>query len=370
MTKKIWIPILSVLIVALLAGVWVSSEAMAQSNSPDGGGRLKRLLAARRGIGQVTSIGEDQFTVEKRTGESYTFLVNDETRFFDKDRNELEFDDLAIDRWVIVAGPENEAGERVARLVVLLPEDFDPSNLAGALGRIVTIDQAAQQFSLETRQGEEKTFDVNAETRYIGGVDELSDLQVEMPVLVKALEQDDGSLLAQVVGTRRDIKRFAGEITAIDEIAQNLTLKLHQGGREMTFSVDENTRFRGKDGELTGLGDLKVGMVAIVTVPEANAGETLVARLVAAADRDELPKFDKRVGGRVTSVDQNAFTIKARDGETYTFQVTGSTTFRSRGDQIQGLEDLDEGMGVIVGAKELGNSRYQAETVIVLAGLR
>ena len=370
MTKKLLIPIVSVLIVALLAGVWVSSEAMAQSNNPDGDGRLKRLLAARRGLGQVSSIGEDQFTVDKRNGETLTFLVNEETRFFDKDRTQLEFDDLTIGRWVIVAGPENETGEHVARLVVLLPEDFDPSNLAGSLGRIIAVDQAAKQFSLETRQGEEKTFDVNEETRYIGGADELSDLQVEMPVLVKALEQTDGSLLAQVVGTRRDMRRHVGEITAIDETAQNLTLKLRQGEREMTFSVDENTRFRGKEGELTSLGDLKVGMVAIVTVQEASADETPVARLVAAGYRDQLPKFDKRVGGRVASVEQNAFTIKARNGETYTFQVTGSTTFRSRGDRIQGLEDLEEGMGVIVGAKELGNGRYQAEMVLVLAGLR
>jgi hypothetical protein len=370
MTKKILIPIVSVLIVALLAGVWVSSEALAQSPNPDGGGRLKRLLAARKGLGQVTAIGEDQFTVEKRNGETFTFLVNEATRFFDKDRTELEFDDLTIDRWVIVVGPENETGDRVARLVVLLPEDFDPSNLTGVLGRVITVDQAAQQFSVENRQGEEKTFNVNEETRFIGGVDELSDLQVEMPVLVRALEQADGSLLAKVVGARRSVKRYAGEIIAVDVVAQNLTLKLRQGEQEMTFSVDENTRFRGKDGELASLDDLDVGMVAVVTAQEASAGENPIARMVAAADRDQLPKFDKRVAGRITSVDHNAFTIQARDGETYTFQTTGSTTFRSRGNRIQGLEDLKEGMGVIVGAKELGNGRFQAETILVLAGLR
>jgi len=370
MSKKILIPIVSVLIVALLAGVWVSSEALAQSNNPDGGGRLKRLLAARRGLGQVTTIGEDQFTVEKRNGETFTFLVNDETRFFDKDRTELGFEDLAISRWVLVVGPENEAGDRTARLVVMLPEDFDPNNLAGALGRIIAVDQAAQQFSLENRQGEQKTFDVNEDTRFIGGLDDLSDLQVDMPALVKALEQTDGSLLAQVVGARRSVKRYTGEITAIDEVAHSLTLQLRRGGEEMTFTVDENTRFRGKEGELTGLGDLKVGMVAIVAAQDASSSETPIARLVAADDRDQLPKFDKRIGGRVTSVGNNKFTIRARDGGTYTFQVTGSTTFRSRAGQVQGLDDLKEGMGVLVGAKELGNGHFQAELVLVLKGIR
>jgi Flp pilus assembly protein CpaB len=370
MSKKILIPIISALIVAMLAGVLVCSEALAQSSNPGGGGRLKLLLAARRGLGQVTTIGEDQFSVEKWNGETFAFLVNEEARFFDKDRTELNFDDLAIGRWVVVAGPENEAGERVARLVVLLPEDFDPSRLAGALGRIIAVDQAAQQFSMENRQGEEKTYGVNEETRFTGGVDELADLQVGLPVLVKGLKQPDGSLLAQVVGARRRVRRYAGEIMAIDEGGNTLTLKLRQSEQEMTFAVDENTRFRGKDGEIAGLGDLKVGMVAVVAAQEAITGETPVARLVAAAERDQLPEFDKRLGGRVTSVGRNEFSIQTRNGETYTFQVSGSTTFRSRGGQIQGLVDLKEGMGVIVGAKELGSGRYQAELVLVLPGLR
>ncbi|MBN1147868.1 MAG: hypothetical protein JXA78_11490 [Anaerolineales bacterium] len=366
MSKKILIPIVVTLVVALLAGAWVSGEALAQSLGEDGGGRLKRLAQIRQRLGQVTAIDADSFTVQRLDGESFTVLVDDETRFIDKERNELAFADLATGRWVIVAAPENDAGERLARLVVLLPEDFDPSQFAGAIGKITGVDLDAQQFMLQDRQGEQKTFDVDQQTQFKGEAESLADLSEGMLAGVRAQQQADGSMLAQTVAARLQLQRCAGEIVSVNEASSTFTLKTRRGDQELTFAVDEHTRFRTKDGELDDLADLEPGMVAIVMAQAGAQGETPIARLVGAIDKDQLPEFDKRIGGRVTSVDQNSFTIRARDGQEYTFQVTGSTKFRSQGNQVQGLEDLQEGMAVGVGAKELGNGNYQAQLVIVV----
>jgi hypothetical protein len=73
----------------------------------------------------------------------------------------------------------------------------------------------------------------------------------------------------------------------------------------------------------------------------------------------------------VTGVDVpgNSFTIQTRRGESLTFQVTAETRFRSRRGVVTSLEELKAGMAVAVGAKDLGNSQYQALRVLVAPGL-
>lgn len=362
MSKKILFPISVALVIALFAGLWMTGDALAQG----GRDRFHRLRAARRGLGEVTAVGSAQFTIEKLDGEAYTFLVNEETRFTDKERNELSFEDVLVDHWLIAIGPLSEDGERIARLVVILPEDFDPTRFAGAVGTILSVDLSEQEFSLESRQGEEFTFEVDENTRFFGGAQELSDLEEGTGAGVRALKVEDGGLLAKVVRTRRPNVRLAGEVTAVDESAGTLTIQTRRVGREITIQVDENTQFRSRDGDIEDLGDLEPGMVAVVVANRAEDGELPLALVVGAEEVDQLPDFEKRIGGRVLSVGTNELTIRARDGEEYTIQVTGSTNFRSRGGQVAGLEDLEEGMGVIVGGNELGNGRIQAQLVIVL----
>lgn len=361
MSKKLYIPIVIAVLVAVIAGAFVSSEVYAKTKD--------ELAIGRRPhpeLGKVTQVADDRFSMEKRDGSTATFLVNDETRFFDKEKTELSFADVKVGQWVGVAAPKGEAEDRTARLVLILPEDFDPENMSGAAGTITSVNAGADQFTLKNRQGEEITFLVNEETKFLGQAADLASLEVGMVSGVHAEEQEYGALLAITVRAGYPVVKKMGEITAVDQGDGAFTLQTLRGGEELTIQVDENTRYRTKDGELNGLEDLQPGMVGVVIARSSGEEGVFQAVVVVATDKEELPKVDKRIGGKVLSVDKNAFTIKARDGQEYTFQVTGDTKFRSRGGQVQSLEDLKEGMLVIVGAKELGNGDYQAQVVLAV----
>jgi hypothetical protein len=288
--KKIWIPLAALLVVSLLAGAWAVGEAFAQDGIGEGG-FLHHLKIARRGLGRVISVSEERFVVQRMNGEEFTLLVTDETRFRDREGADLSFADLEVGRWVVVVPQRSDGDEILARLVVLLPEDFDPAQFLGARGLVTSVDLAAKRFSLETRAGENLLFEVDETTRFTGEAQDLGDLESGMRAFVIGREQGDGSLLARVVG---------------------------------------------------------------------------------AATADQLPKFDARVLGRIISVEHNSFVIKARNGSEYNVQTNGSTDFRSRIPGVAGLEDLQPGMVVAVGCKELGNGtfQYQADLVIVLRAAR
>ena len=185
-----------------------------------------------------------------------------------------------------------------------------------------------------------------------------------MLTAVGAIEQDDDTLLAVVVMARFPLIKHAGTVTSVGVSANTFDLKTRSGD-DLTFSVDENTRFRSRDGLVQGLGDLQPDMVAFVTAGKEADG-TLKAVVVAAGTPEQLPKFDFRTAGKVITKDKNSFTLETRNGEQYKFKVTGETHFRSRGGWLEDLDDLEIGMRVIVGAKELGNGQYHAQ--LVLAG--
>jgi hypothetical protein len=364
MSKKIYIPIAIALLAALFAGLWVSTAALAQGSDP-----ASRLRGARRIMGQVTATSADQFSIKTVKGEERSFQVDGETRFFDKDKQELSFDDLQVGRWVIVARAQKEADQVIARLVVILAEGFDPSQLSLSAGTLTSVDVAGSEFSLKTRQGEEKSFVVDEETRFRGAVAGLGDLQSGMQARVLAQKQAGDSLLAQVVTAGAKASKFVGEITAVDAAQGTFTLHTRRGDQDVTFRVDENTRFRSKDQVVKELVDLQPGMLALVVARRGETpteGETLTAALVAAGTKEQLPKRGNRLGGQVTSIGESSFTIEARDGQQHTIVVTEETRFRSKDGQVQSLEDLQEGMIVLVGGEDLGNNQLQARLVVVV----
>jgi hypothetical protein len=103
-------------------------------------------------------------------------------------------------------------------------------------------------------------------------------------------------------------------------------------------------------------------MVAAVWAVREEDGD-LAALLVAAGDREDLPgghRVDLRVAGRITSVGSDSFTLEMLGGASKTFSVDGSTVFRSRGEEIDGIEDLEPGMRAVVGAQDLGDGGLTA----------
>ena len=371
MSKKVYIPIVIAVLAAVVIGLFAVDAVAAKGN----GGLLDRLRQRRGSLGQVTEVKTNEFTIEKRDGSEVSYHVNDETKFTDRDRNELTFADVTEGAWVLVAASEAQGQKPDARIVVILPEDFDPENMAGYRGTIAGVNVDEGEFTLKTRDEQEVTFSVDAETLFNGEAPDLESLEDGMWAGVSAETQDDGSLLAKGVCSSYPMARKVGQVTAVDQAAGTFTVK-GRDGIEATFAVTEETRIRigrgnpgqGQNDETYDLADLEEGMIAGVMGVNDPASATPVAKLVIARQREDLPSFDARFAGRVTAVDNNSFTIQTRDGETITFQVTGDTHFRSRGVEVASLDDLTEGMIVMVGAKELGNGDYQAQ--LVLAGQR
>lgn len=356
MYKKLSIATSAVILAVLSFGQVAYAQAPAPQDPPRGG---------RRGVGQIIEIGEDRFTVETRQDEERTLVVNDETRYRDTQGNELAFADLVVGQWVAGIIAFDGADLQVAHLVIILPEDYDPSQRLGTRERgvVIAVDSAAGSFTLQNRQGYQVSFSVNENTQYRGSLESLADIQPGMQAAAGGFEQPDGSLLAAVIMARFPLHRNTGIVSQVDLDAGRLTLDTRKGGT-VEFSVDENTRFRGMQSEIENLGDIQPGMVALlVSHPGADGNELAVA--IAAGERENLPHFDLKVIGQVSQVNATTFVIQSRAGEQYTLQVDDATRFRSRGGRVSGLDELEEGMRVVVGAQETDTGDYLAKVILV-----
>jgi hypothetical protein len=139
--------------------------------------------------------------------------------------------------------------------------------------------------------------------------------------------------------------RVAGEISQVVPGQGTFTL-LTRHGTEITFATSDITEFKSPEGSIESIHDLKKGMKALVVGKETD-GELPLALVVAAGFPDDLPERI-RVLGHVTSVniDRSSFTMITRDETSLTFVVGERTHFRGEG--IEGLEDLQPEMGVLV----------------------
>jgi len=365
MIKKICIPVVFAVLVALIAGVWVSDEAFALDPS-----LRRRPRKGVHAVGQVTSISKDQFTLQRPNEDDGSFLVDEHTVFRGLKGTELEYEDLSTGQWVRVTAVRNEGGEMQARLVVILPEDFNPFEHEGVSGRVSDVDTSVKTFTLQMHNIDDVIVTVNNETRYFNGVENLEDLQDGMFAWAGVKKLDDGNLIALAVRARYPVVKLTGRISEVDTSTGTFTLHTRRGEKEVTIIVTDETRFRSREGSLETLSDLGLNMSAIVTAKkpggeiDAEQIPPLEALMVAAAAQDQLPKYDWRITGEVVSVDNSTFTIETPKGKQFAFSITEDTHFRSRNTQVQSLDDLEAGMKVLVGVEDLGSGQYHAGLVI------
>ncbi|MGE5221243.1 MAG: DUF5666 domain-containing protein [Omnitrophica WOR_2 bacterium] len=280
MSKKIFIPIIIVLVLAFAGGsvVYAAQGMQAPDNLPVK--VVDELSEGGRGIAQVTVVGNNQFTVKTKKGEK-TLLVDANTRLFAINGSIAAFSDLKPGEWVIGSYHLNQQGALVARNVILLPQGFDPALINRRIaGRITEVNPGASTFVLHTRKGENLTISVNTTTVFLGKVQNLSKMKPGMLVTAGAREEN-GKLVALLLWARVPALRYAGKITAIDTAAGSFVLQT-RAGKQLTFLVNENTHFRSFGKAVKGLSDLKVGMVAIVIA--RSQGGNLLATGVAAAN--------------------------------------------------------------------------------------
>ena len=363
MKRKLVFPI----VLALLANLLISSIALAQADQPQ-----QPRHSGRRGVGQITDIGGDQFTVVARNGTSYSVLVNEATRFRHLDGSEAGFDKLQVGQWtMVIATPASgqtavEQPKFTARLIVLLPDEIDLTRRFGirARGVVTGTDLAASTFNLRDRNGQILTLAVDENTHFLGQVLGLSDLHPGMNIAAAGQENSQGYPQALIVAARFPIANHAGKIVAIDPTKDSFRLETVRNGT-LGFQVDDRTRFRSPDQSVHSLDDLQPDMVA--TVAARQDGTRLIALLVAVAERSDLPQFDLRAVGKIFEIGDDSFSLEKPSGEQATFEITPDTRFRSPGGGVQNLADLRTGMRVVVGANEMGES-YQA--VLVVVGFR
>ena len=132
-------------------------------------------------------------------------------------------------------------------------------------------------------------------------------------------------------------------ITAID--GSKLSLKTEDGWTR-TVEVTSSTAIT-KGGQSIALGDLKVGDRIVFRQTRNADGSFSIAAIQVVVPR---------VAGGVTAVSNTGFTLKARDGTTWTVAVTGSTTF-SVGSKAGARSDIKVGADVVVeGTQGAGNT--------------
>jgi len=385
MSRKMLLPIFVAIAITLIAGLLVSTVALAQDGTPPKAEPGKEGLGQRMGqlldkfrrnrmvMGNVTAVGADEFSIEKQDGSQVTFKVDDKTRFFGlqgadtKERTELTFANMKLGSWVTVAPDRRSKDVPLARGVTILPADFDPSQFEAVRGRVAAIDLNANRFTIEKREGEMQQVTVDSDTIYRGQVAELADLEEGMLVGVVSKETTGDEFIAKIVKANQVGQRFVGEVGEVNAAAGTFTLTPKRTGEKLTIAVDEKTRFISKDKKVTGLDDLKPGMIAAVaTAQSTESGAALLAKTVAAGEKREQPKFDLRTTGRITALDSDQITIENRKGETLVFAVGADSKVVKGRNQPASYADLKVGMAVIVGANELEGGSMQAQVIVIM----
>ena len=126
-----------------------------------------------------------------------------------------------------------------------------------ALGEITAIGD--EQFTMLTRSDVEVTVLVDEDTKYFGDLESFGDLEVGLQIGAAGMREGEATFLAKAIfaGDRlEDLRRAGGEVTDVGN--SSLTIE-NREGETLTFEVDENTRFKSRDGEVEELSDIEEG---------------------------------------------------------------------------------------------------------------
>lgn len=196
MSKKIWMA--GVVALALLIGIVGVAAAAPQADPPNppgprgGPGRGENWPPSL--VGEITAIGNDQFTLVGPQGGSYTIEVTEFTSYL----GELEsFADLEVGAEVGIAGQRSGEGTVVARVVAMRDELPFGTRIGGEVTAV-----GNTEITIETRGGQTFTFDVNADTDYLSRentVQSLADIEVGDHVQILFEQASSGTLTANII---------------------------------------------------------------------------------------------------------------------------------------------------------------------------
>jgi hypothetical protein len=237
--------------------------------------------------GEVDKInnGQNTFTIITKDGESVTLNVDENTRW----KGPLsELKDLEKGMKVGLAAKEQADGSLLAKVIAARSGERE---LSRAIGKVSSLGD--NSLTIDARNGS-MTFGVTSDTRFRSqdeDFDSLEDLEIGQGVLVIFNDQETNpTALAIVVGKGegRKAKRVIGTVQSAG--GSHLTIQSKEG-EKMSFTVDENTVIKNKDGSVTDLNDLKNGMNALVVYVIQEDG-TLLAKIIGARSSDSKPADD------------------------------------------------------------------------------
>lgn len=360
MKKNFPILILAILLTIMVSGVAIAAE---------GGAEIPKYASIRGGrlnFGEISELGTDDFTITTRGGGSFIYLVDEYTHYRMKDIDDPSFGSLEIGQFVIVAAHRVD-GDLCARMVGITPEGFNPAPWFGvqARGEVQEIDLDDGTVTLLTSTGRLIEYKVVGRTRFIGQVIGLDELEEGWVIGVLGGKAEDGTNIATIIVADENPRRvrYVGLVTSLDGKTSTVSILTRKGDK--IFSIDNETKFHGRDGEIEGLDDLQLDMVVIIQSLIQKDGTNIVKHL-AAVEKEDLPNFEVKKGGKVISVDSDTFTIETSDGKEVKFSIDNDTKFRSRGIAIKSLEDLKIGLIALVGGEELADGTFLARLVIAI----
>lgn len=233
------------------------------------------------------------------------------------------------------------------------------------------------QFELEALNGNSFTILVTGETVFHDrrGEEEVDagfdDLETGMWVGIRNRRDAEGQVFAGLVvfltkdfdPTEFEGVHAAGEVDKINNGQGNFAV-ITRAGDEMTFSVDEETRFAGG---ISDFEDLEKGLMVAVLARQQSDGSVL-AKLVGSRKFDRPPKA--KFGGKISELGASSLTIVTRAGDEMTFSVTDETRYGSRTGEVNGIEDLEIDMAVVVVTRPVAHDEALGILVLDLALLK
>ncbi len=301
-------------------------------------------------FGMVIEIGANQFTIEKRDGGHYTYLVDEHTSIRTRKGEAPVFSDLSIGDRVIVNS--RRIGEYlVAKVIGILPDNINHARWFDVRlrGEIVDIDANLETITVLRKSGEEVVVKVDDHTIFFGQAANLAELAIGWDTRIAARELEDGSSLAKVVVAREYQRRIrnVGQVTTIDDQAGSIQIVTRKGEEARIF-VDEQTIFHTRDGKIGSILDIKLDAVVVLVTRSLGKGDYLATHIFI-SQRDDLPQFEVKKAGCFVRVEDDSFIIETRNGELITFYIDKDTNYRSRGIKFKNLEDLEPGIILLVG---------------------
>jgi hypothetical protein len=186
----------SILLGVLVLSSLLTGMAFAEDSAPT---TTQVAQGRRMGGGEITALGEDNFTVTGPRGNSKVIYVDSGTQFMDADGNLISFADVEIGERAFIAAARREGDRIVGVWVRIFPA---PTHYKG-VGTVDSVDAGEQAFEFTNRRGQHWEFYTDANTQFTdrdGGTHAFDEIEAGARLFVKAELRADGQWWATVVG--------------------------------------------------------------------------------------------------------------------------------------------------------------------------